>query len=140
MTTTSTNVFNIEGIDRYSAKYRLYAVRGLAPDGEDYHRNLNSLAQRVARDLRAPVMPLLKEKPFLVIRDGAAEPRSSHQLVRATALLERRDELLTLDFANLDTDTRPIALRFLQFALQGAFWRHHHLWQPQTGGTFFERK
>jgi len=139
MTTTSTNVFKIEGIDRYSAKYRLYSVRGLAPDGDDYHRNINLLAQRVARNLRAPVMPLLKEKPFLVIREGAAEPPSSHQLVRATAVVERQDEVLTLNFAMLDAETRPIALRFLQFALQGAFWRHHHLWQPQTGGTFFER-
>jgi hypothetical protein len=139
MNTTSTNVFKIEGIEHYSAKYRLYLIRGLAPEDEDFHRNINSLAQRIARDLRAPAMPLLKEKPFLVIRDGAAEPKPSHQLVRATAVLERQEEVFTLDFGKLTADTRPIALRFLQFALQGAFWRHQHLWQPQTGGTFFEK-
>lgn len=136
---TTTNVFKIEGIEKYSAKYRLYLIRGLAADDEDFHRNINSLAQRVARDLRAPVIPLVKEKPFLVIRDGAAEPNSSHQLVRANAVLERQDEVVTLDFGKLSAETRPIALRFLQFALQGAFWRHHDLWQPRTGGTFFER-
>lgn len=139
MNTTSTNVFKIEGIEQYSAKYRLYLVRGLAPENEDYHRNINALAQRVARDLRAPVMPLSKEKPFLVIRDGAEEPKRSHQLVRATAVLERQDKIFTLDFKHLTDETRPIGLRFLQFALQGLFWRHQHLWQPQTGGTFFER-
>lgn len=139
MNTTSTNVFGIEGIEQYSAKYRLYLIRGLTAENEDFHRNINALAQRVSRQLRAPVLPLLKERPFLVIREGADEPRQSHQLVRATALLERQEEIFTLDFKNLTNETRPIGLRFLQFALQGAFWRHDHLWQPQTGGTFFER-
>lgn len=140
MNATSINVFPIEGIDQYSAKYRLFAVRGLSPDDDDFHRNLNALAQKVARELRAPVMSVIRDKPYLVIREGANDPKASHQLVRSTAVLEKGHEVFTLDFAALTTETRPIGLRFLQFALQGAFWKHQDLWQPATGGTFFERK
>lgn len=140
MNTTQTNIFPIEGLERYSAQYRLHRVRGLAPGDEDFFRNLNTLSNRLSRELRTPATALLREEPFIVVRADAPSPASSYPLVRATAILDPCADVLTLDFSRLDAETRPIALRFLQFALQGVFWRHHDLWQPHTGGTFFEKR
>lgn len=141
MNTTATNVFRIEALESYLANYRLYRVRGLLPGDEDYYRNLNTLCSRLSRDTRSPVTSVVRgDDAFVVIREGAPEPSAQHRLVRAMAVLERGDEVFTLNFRDLTPDTRHIALRFLQFSLQDAFWRHHDLWQPHPGGTFFEKR
>ncbi|MBI2924209.1 MAG: hypothetical protein HYY24_00710 [Verrucomicrobia bacterium] len=140
MNITATNVFRIEGLENYHAKYRLHRVKGLLPDQEDFHRNLNLLCNRLARELRTPATFLLGDAPFVVLREDAPEPQPHYQLVRAVAVLEKVPDLFTLDLGNLTAETRAIALRFLQFALQGAFWRHHDLWQPSTGAAFFEKR
>ena len=141
MNITATNVYQIENLSGYSAKYRLHPVRGLPPADEDFVRNLHSLSNRLSRQLRTPATFLLRDdEPFIVLRADAPEPAPHYALVRGTAILDASSGVLSLDFANLDHETRPIALRFLQFALQGTFWRHRDLWQPHTGGTFFEKR
>lgn len=140
MTTTETNVFPIEGLSEYSAKYRLHRVRGLNPEDEDFYRNLNRLATRLARRLKTPATFVLRDEPFIVLRADAPQPEPQQLLVRATAIVEPSSEELALDFASLTGDTRPVALRFLQFSLQGAFWRHRELWQPHGGATYFEKR
>jgi hypothetical protein len=140
MSTTATNVYRIENLNSYSAKYRLHRVRGLLSGDADFYRNLDALCTRLSRDLRTPATFLLRDEAFVVLRDDAPEPAQHFQLVRTTAVLERGSEVLTLDFGHLTAETRPIALRFLQFSLQGALWRRRDLWQPRTGGTFFEKE
>lgn len=140
MNTTETNIFRIENLEGYSAQYRLHPIRGLAPDDEDYFRNLHTLSYRLARELRTPATFLQRDgKAFVVLRSDAATPKSSYSLVRATAVLDAPSDIMELDFSKLDPETRPIALRFLTFVVQGAFWKHHDLWQPHAGGTFFEK-
>jgi hypothetical protein len=139
MNIIATNIYRIENLSGYSAKYRLHRVRGL-PRGEDFMRNLHTLSNRLSRQLRTPATFLLRDdEPYIVLRADAPEPGPNYPLVRGTALLDASAGALALDFSNLDLETRSIALRFLQFALQGAFWRHRDLWQPHTGGTFFEK-
>src|SRR5581483_2302304 len=140
MNITATNIYRIENLSTYSTKYRLHRVRGLPRGDEDYFRNLNNLCNRLSRELRTPATFVIREEPYIVLRADAPEPASQYALVRASAVLDCASELLSLDFAHLDEETRPIALRFLQFALQRAFWRHRDLWQPYTGGTFFEKR
>src|SRR5438552_8390538 len=140
MNTTATNIFPIEGLNSYSAKYRLHRVRGLNPEDEDFYRNINTLATRLARRLRTPATFVLRDEPFLVLRADAPQPEPQQLLVRTTAILEPSSEELALDFASLTDETRPVALRFLQFSLQGAFWRHGDLWQPRGGATYFEKR
>ncbi len=140
MSTTATNVYRIENLNSYSAKYRLYRVRGLLSGDADFYRNLDALCTRLSRDLWTPATFLLRDEAFVVLRDDTPEPAQHFQLVRTTAVLERGSEVLTLDFGHLTAETRPIALRFLQFSLQGALWRRRDLWQPRTGGTFFEKE
>jgi len=140
MSTTATNAYHIKNLNSYSTKVRLYRVRGLLPGDVDFYRNLDTLCTRLSRDLRTPATFLLRDEAFVVLRDDAPEPAQHFQLVRTTAVLERGSDVLTLDFEHLTAETRPIALRFLQFSLQGVLWRHRDLWQPHTGGTFFEKE
>lgn len=140
MNTTDTNIYRIQGLERYSAEYRLHRVRGLVPGDEDYFRNLQSLSNRLSRELRTPATFLLRgDDAFIVLRAGATPPKDAYQLVRATAVLDPPSDVFRLEFTRLDAETRPIALRFLGFAMQGAFWRHHDLWQPHGGGVFYEK-
>lgn len=141
MNTTVTNIFQILGLERYSAEYRLHRVRGLVPGDEDYFRNLQALSGRLSRSLKTPATFLLRaDEAFIVLRADAAQPEDTYPLVRAAARLDPPSDILSLAFAKLDEETRPIALRFLGFAMQGAFWRHHDLWQPHGGGVFYDKK
>ena len=146
------NVFRIENLVELSATYRLYRVKGLLrwePDSEvkerrklqqDYYRNLRSLVGRLSRELRSPVTFLeQQEVPYLVVREDGALPKSEYPVIGCKVYLERGVQVLNLDFAHLDEKTMPIALRFLQFSLQGALKKNHDLWQPCTGHPFFEK-
>src|SRR5437867_2376793 len=121
------NVFRIENLEDLSAMYRLYRVKGLVrwePDSEvkerrklqqDYYRNLNSLVGRLSRELRSPVTFLEQQDvPLFVVREDGALPKSEYSVVGCKVYLEKGDQVLKLDFARLNENTMPIALRFLQ--------------------------
>src|SRR5947209_2574401 len=146
------NVFEIQNLSDLSATYHLWRLRGLVrwdADSEikqrrrlqqDYYLNLHSLVGRVSRELRSPVTFVEEEEvPFLVIREDGTQPKSDYSVVGCKVYLERGPRELKLDFAHLDDKTVPIALRFLQFSLQGALKKNHDLWQPVTGHPFFEK-
>ncbi|HUJ10669.1 MAG TPA: hypothetical protein VL171_11640 [Verrucomicrobiae bacterium] len=140
MNTLETNVYRIESLTDLSARYRLYRVRGLSPEQDEYYRNLNILVTQLARALRSPVSFIERDgSPWIAVREGDAEPAAQHMLVRRAVYLDRSDETLPLNFANLDAVTQPIAIRFLQFSVQTALRKHHHLWQPNSGGAYFEK-
>src|ERR1043166_4448109 len=147
------NVFEVENLSKLSATYRLWRLRGLVrwdADSEmkerrklqqDYYRNLHSLVGRVSRELRSPVTFVEEQDvPFLVIREDGTQPKSEYSAIGCKVYLERGHQELKLDFAHLDNKTVPIALRFLQFSLQGVLKKNHDLWQPGTGHPFFEKR
>jgi hypothetical protein len=136
MSTLETNVFRIENANELSAPYRLHRVRGLSPEQEDYYRNLNILALKLRREMRSPVCAVQRNgETFVVLRESDAEPRAQHMLIRRAVYLEKSDEIFTLDFAKLDNDTRPVALRFLQSAVDGALQSQHHFWRANAGSA-----
>ncbi len=136
-----TNVFRIENMSELSAQYRLYPVKGLVRGQRDYYRNLNHLVNRLSREMRSPVTFTERNAmPFLVIPENGVEPEVQYLLVGHTAYLEKSPHVLTLDFSRLDEETTPIALRFLQFSIQGSLWKKNGLWQPSTGRPLFEKE
>jgi hypothetical protein len=140
MNALETNIYRIENLDELSAKYRLYRLKGLSPEQDDYHRNLNILVTGLSRTLLSPVASLQRNGATLVaIQDGDAEPKSPQLLVRRTVHLEKLPDILELNFSKLNDETRPLALKFLQFAAQGALRRQSGLWQPNGGGAFFDK-
>jgi hypothetical protein len=135
------NVFRIKNLSELSARYRLHRVKGLMRDQRDYYRNLGFLVNRLSRELRSPVTFTEQDGlPFLAIPEDSAEPEPHYLLVGHTAHLEKSLDVLTIDFTRLDEETTPLALRFLQFCIQGSLWKKNDLWQPSTGRPFFEKK
>lgn len=138
---TETNVYRIQNLSELSATYHRFRLKGLARDQEDYFANIQHLVNRLSRSLQSPVtFEHEGDVPFLIVKDGSAEPAQQQQVVGRTVYLEKAEGKITLDFGHLTERTKPIALRFLQFSAQGCLWQRHGLWQPSSGKPFFEKR
>src|SRR3954454_18703199 len=119
MTALETNVFPITNLKELSAGCRLYRIRGLRADQDEFFQNQQALIRRLSYRLHSPVTIVSRGgEPHLAVREDAPEPPSPVSLVRATAYLDRVPGDLRLDFASRSPETDPICLRFLQFVLQ----------------------
>jgi hypothetical protein len=138
---TETNIFRIANLAELSAEYRLYRVKGLSEGQEDYYRNLTSLANKLSRQLHSPVTFLHRDgAAYLVIREDAHEVEMEHPVIGRTAYLEKGSDVLPVNFSNLGEQGMSIALRFLQFSIQGSLRSDYGLWQPGSGRSFYEKK
>ena len=138
---TETNIFRIANLAELSAECRLYRVKGLSEGQEDYYRNLNSLRNRLSRQLHSPVTFLHRDgAAYLVIREDAHEVEIEHPVIGRTAYLEKGSDVLPVNFGNLGEQGMSIALRFLQFSIQGSLRSDYGLWQPGPGRSFYEKK
>lgn len=136
-----TNVFPIKELENLKYRYRLYKIRGLDRDHEEFEKNRNILVDQLSYKMWSPVTIIMKDgEPHLVLREDAQEPPSPYQLVRATAYFDKTGDTLTLDFSNPSQETIDICQRFLQFAVQGALWNHRDLWSPGSGKAHFYRR
>lgn len=142
MSQIETNIFEIENLDELSCKYRLYRVKGLDPDSEDFEKNVRILVDSLSRrkDEQSPCEPVyINGKVFIAQPDGYPELPNETNLVRTTVKLEKIAELKELDFKSLNSTTSKLAIRFLQFALQTPLYNNPKLWQPQAGHPFFHK-
>ncbi len=140
MSTLETNIYPILNLDDFSARYRLYKVRGLARDDSEYYQNTQTLIRDISYALSTPAAVIESEdETFLVVRDDAKRPDYEYPLVRATVYLEHSEVTYDLNFGKLDARTEPIAMRFLQFMLQAPLSNSPYLWQPGSGRPFFEK-
>ena len=137
---TESNVYRVQNLSALPASYHRFRLKGLARDQEDYFANLQHVVNRLSRSLRSPVtFEHEDEIPFLIVKEGSAEPALQQQVVGRTVYLEKAEGGITLDFGSLTERTKPIAMRFLQFSAQGCLWQRHGLWQPSSGKPFFEK-
>ncbi len=140
MSTLETNIYPILNLDDFSARYRLYKIRGLARDHSEYYQNTQTLIRDISYALSTPAAVIESEdETFLVVRDDAKRPDYEYPLVRATVYLEHSEVTYDLNFGKLDARTEPIAMRFLQFMLQAPLSNNPYLWQPGSGRPFFEK-
>lgn len=140
MSFIETNVFPILNLKELQNKYRLYRIRNLSPDQEEFEHNRQFIVKRLSYQLRSPVDIILKDGvPHLVLRDDTPEPTSPYTLVRTVVYFDKTGDLITLDYEHPTEQTLPICLRFLQFAIQGALRARKVLWQPGAGAPFFHR-
>lgn len=141
MSRLETNVFPITNLADLKTSYRLYRIRGLASDQDEYDHNVQILTGKLSRSLRSPVTVIHRgAEPFLVVPEEAPHPPSPFHLVRATAYFDLMDETMILDYENPASDTVQICLRFLQFGINGALFSEPRFWQPSAGHAFFERQ
>lgn len=135
-----TNVFPITNLADLSAEYRLYRVRGLNPDQDEYYANREILKRRLSYLLKKPVTVIDRDDgPHVVVRADAGPLPSPYPLVRVAVQFELASDRLELDYTKRSPENDEICLRFLQFALQAPLRSHPHLWQPGTGQPFFKK-
>lgn len=138
MIALETNVFPIINLTELSAGYRLYRIRGLRAEHDEFFQNQQALIRKLSYRLRSPVTIVTRGgEPHVAIREDAQEPPSPVSLVRATAYLDRVPGTMTLDVAQRSPETDAICLRFLQFILQEPLHQDSRLWQPSSGRPFF---
>ena len=140
MSRLETNIFPVANLAQLKSRYRLYHIRGLSVDQEEYDPNIQTLIRKLSFSMRSPVTVILQNgEPHLALPDDAPEPPSPYQLVRATAVFDRTDQVFTLDYECPTPETEALRIRFLQFAMEGLLFRNPNLWQPSPGNPFFER-
>jgi hypothetical protein len=138
MTALETNVFPITNLKELSAGYRLYHIRGLRAEQDEFFQNQQTLIRRMSYRLHSPVTIVSRDgEPHLAVRDDAPEPPSPVSLVRAHAYLKPVPGTFRLDVSRRSPETDAICLRFLQFVLQEPLRQDSRLWQPSSGRPFF---
>jgi hypothetical protein len=141
MTGLETNIFPITNLTELSSNYRLYRIKGLSPDQNEYYQNSHHIARKLSYLLKNPVTVIERqERPYLVVRNDADEPPSPFPLVRTAVMFERCRDTITLDYTMRSPENDKICLRFIQFMLQEPLRSHPELWQPRSGQPFFKKK
>lgn len=137
-----TNIFPIQNLDELSSRYRLYKIRGLRPEQDEYYQNVALLKRRLSYALKTPVTVIVRESlPYLVVKDDQEVDLSSpYVLVRTPVRFERCAETFDLDYTLRSSENDEICLRFLQFIIQEPLRHYHQLWQSGSGLPFFLRE
>ncbi len=138
---TLLNIYGIENLNELKTKYRLYSVRGLSPQSEDFDKNAQMLSDRLSRTTKSPCA-IVKEHGQLFLAQPVGYPNlpDRQPLVGTVALIEPTREERELDYGSLSEANLHLATRFLQFHLDGLLYRNRSLWQPSTGMPFFQKE
>jgi hypothetical protein len=137
-----TNIFLIRNLRDLKTEYRLYRIRGLHPEQDEYNHNVQIIIRELSYQLKSPVTVILHGlEPHLVLRNDSREPPPQFTLVGGTtAYFDKTDQVFILDYENRTEQTELICQRFLNFAISGALEPHRNLWQPSSGKPFFVRE
>ena len=137
-----TNIFPIQNLNELSSRYRLYLIRGLRPEQEEYYQNVALLKRRLSYSLKTPITVVVRGNlPYLVVKDDEeVDLPSPYVLVRTPIRFERCDETFDLDYTLRSPENDEICLRFLQFMIQEPLRRYRQLWQSGSGLPFFLRE
>ncbi len=134
-----TNIFNIENIAEFSARYRLYKILNLDRNQDEYFQNKAQIVRQISFQLRTSAIIIeIEGIPHLVLSERGPEPPSPYDLVRTVVIFEKVG-VLPIDFTERSVNNDDICLRFLNFALQSEVWKNRALWQLGSGTPFYER-
>lgn len=134
-----TNVFTITNLRDLSSQYRLYSIRGLDPEQNEYYQNCDYIKKKLSFLLKNPVTLIQRNRmPYLVVRTDR-EPPASLDVTRLHVIFEQYGDTLNLDYTVRSPENDEICIRFLQFLVQEPLNQKRNLWQPGTGKPLFER-
>lgn len=141
MSCLESNVFPVANLKDLKSRYRVYRIRGLHIDHDEYDLNVQALIQGLSYKLVTPVTVVKRDgNPYLVMKDVAPEPPSPFNLVRATVYFDKTEEVMTLDYEHLTPETVEIGKRFMQSAINMALRERFDIWSPATGKPVFSRQ
>jgi hypothetical protein len=137
---TVVNIFVIENQDKIKIRYRLYKIQGLVPDSEDHDKNTQLLRDRVSRMTKSPCVILREGDTSLIAQPiGYPDLPNKVSLVRANVIIEPTGIEKELDYGKLTASDEPLAVRFLQFYLDGQLGDIVGLWRPSAGQPVFQK-
>jgi len=135
-----TNIYLIENLEQLKCKYRLYEVKGLPAESDDYDKNVQLLVTTLTNLTRSPCISYkTNEGTFVAQLEGFPELPVTISLVRTVVKLEKLQGLKELRFDALDALTENLAQRFLQGIIQGKLYNNPALWQPSSGHPFYNK-
>ncbi len=109
-------------------------------DSDDYHKNLQLLADTLSSRTRSPCIAYSTgQDTFIAQPDGYEQLPETLNLIRASIKIEMEPETKELKFDSLTPLAAKLALRFLQGSIQRDFYNSHLLWQPRAGAPFFQK-
>ena len=136
-----TNIFPLINLSELKTNYRLYKIKGLTPEQDEYYQNCQYIIRKLSFELLTPVTIIEQDRsPLLVVPTDAGDPPSPFTLVRTAVTFEPLPETFTLDYTCRTSENDKIALRFLQFWIQTPLRNRQELWQPKSGSPFFTKK
>lgn len=132
-----TNIFIIENLDELKCDYRKYLVKGLLKN-RDYEKNLQILIDKISRKTKSPCIMLKEDDSIYIAQlNNYKKLPEEFGLIGLTVNIELQKGINRLDFVNLTSDYSNLAIRFLQFIIQGQLRNFHSLWQPRSGGKLY---
>jgi hypothetical protein len=136
------NIYPITNLHALSSKYRLYRIKGLKPEQDEYYQNCQRIVRILSYKLQNPVTIIEQDElPYLVVRDDATEePETPFNVVdKKYVEFIPNSTKYDLNFSQLTPIQIPVAIRFLNFVIQGEIRERHRLWQPKSGTPFFNK-
>lgn len=135
------NVFPIANLKDLTTRYRTYRVRGLIRSSPDYFKNRDMIVRRLASPLKAPVeIYEIEDEVFLAVpEDAPALPDTLMHMVRTPVRLDPIEGIKVLDYTSRSHWTDRLCTRFINFMVQGPLYGKLALWQPHSGGAFFDK-
>ncbi|MGA2385153.1 MAG: hypothetical protein ABSG33_01315 [Candidatus Bathyarchaeia archaeon] len=140
MNCLETSVYLIENPEQLSCKYKLYQVKGLPVDSEDYDKNIQFLVSHLTKTTNSPCVSYkTADGTFIAQLDDFPDLPESIDVVRTNVKLVRIPGLNELHFSSSDTTMIFLAQRFLQGIIQTKLYNNSALWQPGAGNTFYNK-
>jgi hypothetical protein len=134
------NIFLIENPEKIRIKYRLFKIKGLLPQSDDYDKNVQLLADRLSRMTSSPCAQIKEnDQLFIAQPTGHLDPPERLPLIGVEAIIEPTDIERELDFSNIAEKDLYISTRFLRFQLYGLLEKVNSLWRPGAGMPFFQK-
>ena len=130
------NRFEITNLSELTLNYRLLGID--LPETSEHDKQLNQLVKRVAYDIRQPVALIKKNgKHWLAVPAESPLPKMEVQLGPCVAQLSTDAIEYTLNLGQLDANTTPVAVKFLEFVFRTPLMRDSNLW---SYGRFYYTK
>jgi hypothetical protein len=141
MERVETNTFSILNLEELQSSYRVYKIKGLSRDHDEFFLNKDVIARKLSYALETPATVIERQgQPYLVVRSDASAPPPTLQVVRAIVRFEKMPGEFPLDYTDLSPENDLIRRNFLRFALQTPLRQRNDLWLPQSGGPLFQKQ
>ena len=135
MTYHYVNMYEITNLQDLECECQYLRVTGLSRDSS-YDKNLNILIKKLAYDLRQPVaLVKMGDDHHIVIPTESRLPERDQSLIPHVATLIPVEEKANVRFGALNSETLPIGLSFLRYAVKGALINNPSLWS--VGNSYY---